>query len=107
MVAALLAEDPNTVPVAGRGLRALADRVGADRPSLAAIARADRTDAVDVDAITAPTLVLVGQDDAIAADPEVLAAAIGGGAQLRLLSGDHLSALQDPRFVSSIVDFFA
>lgn len=107
MVAALLAEDPNTVPVAGRGLRALADRVGADRPSLAAIARADRSAAVDVDAITAPTLVLVGQDDAIAADPEVLAAAIGGGAQLRMLSGDHLSALQDPRFVSSIVDFFA
>jgi pimeloyl-ACP methyl ester carboxylesterase len=106
LVTALLADDPDTVPAAGRGLRALADRVGADRPSLAAIARAGRQGVVDVDDITAVTLVLVGEDDAVASNPEVLAAAIGGGAQLRLLSGDHLTALRDPRFVSSIVDFF-
>ncbi|HEX5403326.1 MAG TPA: alpha/beta hydrolase [Pseudonocardiaceae bacterium] len=107
MVKALLAEDPNTVPVAGRGLRALVDRVGADRPSLAAIAQATRGDAIAVRDITAATLVLVGEDDTVASNPQALATAIGDGAQLKLVSGDHLGALRDPRFTSSIVEFFA
>jgi pimeloyl-ACP methyl ester carboxylesterase len=106
IVEALLAEDPSTVPPAGVGLRALADRVGADRLALAAVAKAARLRDIEVDRITAATLVLVGQDDPVATRPDVLAAAIGG-ATVRLLPGDHLGAVRDPGFAASIVDFFA
>lgn len=54
--------------------------------------------------ITAPTLVLVGDADPIAARPEVLAAAVPR-AQLRVITGDHLSAVTDPAFAPAIVEF--
>jgi pimeloyl-ACP methyl ester carboxylesterase len=54
--------------------------------------------------VGAPTLVLVGADDPIAARPEVLVAAIPR-AQLRVIAGDHLSAVTDPAFAPAIVEF--
>ncbi|HEX3792475.1 MAG TPA: alpha/beta hydrolase [Pseudonocardiaceae bacterium] len=103
--AALLADDTSTLPPAGAGVRALADRVGADRPSLAAAAGAGRSAVGSVDLIAVATLVLVGEDDQLATRPELLAEAIGG-AELRLVPGGHLSAVSETAFAKSIVDFF-
>jgi len=103
--AALLAEDPATVRLSpAAGFRQLADAIGADRVALAAVASAGRPRTIALDRITVPTLVLCGKDDLLATRPEVLAAAIPG-AVLRVVPGDHLSAVREPEFVASIVDF--
>ena len=47
---------------------------------------------------------LAGDRDPLAIRPQVLADAIPG-ATLELLSGDHMTALADPRFRQAIVDF--
>lgn len=51
-------------------------------------------------------LVAAGRDDALAARPEVLAAAIPG-ARWRLVSGDHMTALRAPAYAPAIVEFLA
>jgi pimeloyl-ACP methyl ester carboxylesterase len=55
---------------------------------------------------SAPTLILAGEDDPLAVRPEVLADAIPD-ATLEILSGNHVGAIADPRFIESIVDFLA
>ncbi|MFN8077262.1 MAG: alpha/beta hydrolase [Kineosporiaceae bacterium] len=102
---ALLADDPSTVtdPTAA-GFRAGFDATGADRRALAAQAAAVHRTPVPLDAVTAPTLVVAGRDDALAARPEVLAAAIPG-AQLLLLDGDHPGVVASPAFREALVDF--
>ncbi|WP_327010288.1 alpha/beta hydrolase [Dactylosporangium sp. NBC_01737] len=86
--------------------RLLADAVGADRAALAAQVSAAHRTPIALDRITAPTLVLVGQDDALAARPEVLAAAIPG-ARWRIVSGDHMTALRAPAYAPALVKFLA
>lgn len=105
IAAALRASDAASVhdPIAAR-FRALADFVGTDREALAACAEASFSSAIPFGQISAPTLVLVGDADPIATRPEVLAAAIPH-AQLRLITGDHLSAVTNPAFASAIVEF--
>lgn len=107
LLAALEAADPAglTDAVAGR-FRALADAVGADRVALAAHARAVHDGGVALDRITAPTLLLCGDQDPLAGRPEVLADAIPHG-KLRLLPGDHLTAVSHREFARSIVGFLA
>jgi pimeloyl-ACP methyl ester carboxylesterase len=61
---------------------------------------------IALDRISAPALVLAGDEDRLAVRPEVLADAISN-AVLRRLSGNHIEALGDPRFARSIVDFLA
>jgi pimeloyl-ACP methyl ester carboxylesterase len=51
-------------------------------------------------------LVLAGDADSLAVRPEMLAEAIPE-ATLRMVSGDHMAAIADPRFTTSIVDFLA
>jgi pimeloyl-ACP methyl ester carboxylesterase len=105
IIEALQAEDPSAVAgSAASWFRALADALGADRGALAAQARAVHRGGVDLQAITARTLVLAGDQDPLADRPEVLAGAIPG-AELRYVAGDHAGALADPLFRSSIVDF--
>jgi pimeloyl-ACP methyl ester carboxylesterase len=53
-----------------------------------------------------PTLVLAGDADPLAVRPEVLVEAMPD-ARLKILSGDHVGAIADPRFARSIVDFLA
>jgi pimeloyl-ACP methyl ester carboxylesterase len=107
LVAALEADDPATItdPEAA-GFRLFADATGGDRLALAAHARVVHATPIALDRITAPTLVLVGDADPLAARPHVLADAIPD-ARLELVSGDHLGALGDPRAAPAMVDFLA
>jgi pimeloyl-ACP methyl ester carboxylesterase len=104
---ALLAEDPSTLPPEVQGMRTFADPVGADRSSLAAQARSVHAEGIDLAAITVPALVIAGDADPLAARPEVLAAAIGGGARLRLVAGGHEVIGTSPGFRTAIVEFLA
>jgi pimeloyl-ACP methyl ester carboxylesterase len=110
IAAALRAPDAATIqdPIAAR-FRALADYIATDREAreaLAACAEASFSSAIPFAQVAAPTLVLVGDEDPIAERPEVLAAAIPH-AQLRVIAGDHLSAVTNPAFAPAIVEFLA
>jgi pimeloyl-ACP methyl ester carboxylesterase len=102
---ALRAEDPSTITdPSGRAFRAFAERSGNDLLALAAQAEAAFRDRPALDRITAPTLVLVGEDDALARKPEVLADGIAD-ARLTVVPGDHLSAVSRPEFVDALLAF--
>lgn len=107
LVAALKTPDPGTItdPIAA-SFRAFADRVGVDREAAAAQAAAIHTGPIALNKITAPTLLIDGESDPLAVQPEVLAGAIPD-ARLLLLPGDHLSVVREARFASAIVDFLA
>jgi pimeloyl-ACP methyl ester carboxylesterase len=107
VIKALSAEDPSTLrePEAAR-LRAIADALGADREALVAQARSVYRGHIALGRITAPTLVLAGDLDPLAVRPEVLADAIPN-ATLKIVSGDHVAAIADPRFSALIVEFLA
>ncbi|WP_370946396.1 alpha/beta fold hydrolase [Amycolatopsis sp. cg5] len=102
--AALLAEETHSLPPASAAFRVLADMLGADRQALAAVARAARPTQMDLTAITVPTLVVAGDQDPLAAEPERLAAAIAGARLIRV-PGDHLAAIMSPEFSGALVDF--
>ena len=105
LVAALEADDPAAVadPEAA-GFRLFADAPGADRRALAAHARAVHASPSALDRIAAPTLVVAGEADPLAARPEVLAAAVPG-ARVERVPGDRMAAAADPRFAVLIVEF--
>ena len=84
---------------------ALAAASHADRRALAAQALAFHKTPVALDAITAPTLVIAGDADPLAAHPERLAAAIPN-ARSRVVPGDHFTAVGHPDFAAEIVAFF-
>lgn len=105
---ALEADDPSTVadPTA-RGFRAFADSTGADRLALAAVQRSSQLrERPDLSRISAPTLVLVGDGDDLVGPPQPLAGAISG-ATVRIVAGDHLTAVADPAFPAAIVAFLS
>ena len=105
IIAVLLAGDPVTVAASpAMPFRALADATGADRRALAAQITAAHHTPIPLDAITAETLVLTGQDDPFAVRPEVLAAAIPR-ARVHRVPGDHLGAVRAPAFAAALVDF--
>ncbi|MET8994932.1 alpha/beta fold hydrolase [Amycolatopsis sp. Hca4] len=106
IASALLAEDPSTVPPSGVPFRLLADAVGGDRQALAAVALASREGRMNLSAIGVPTLVLAGEQDQLAAEPERLAAAIAG-ARLVRIPGDHMTAVMSPAFAEALVSFLA
>lgn len=104
---ALLAEDPASITdKRAAAFRAFADLVGGDRRALAAQASAVHQSGIPLARITAPTLVIAGANDPIAARPQVLADAIAGG-RVRIVPGDHITAVTDPAFAPAIVDFLA
>ena len=89
----------------GQGLPALfADATGADRRALAAIQRSPRAPMADATTITIPTMVIAGDADALVGSPQQLASRIPG-ATAQVVSGDHLTAVFDPRFKTAIVAF--
>ncbi|GAA0577790.1 alpha/beta hydrolase [Paractinoplanes ferrugineus] len=101
---ALLTEDPGDVPPEAAGMRAFAEMLGDDLPSLAAQARAVHRDGIDLAAITAETLVVAGDADPLAERPHVLADAITG-ARLHLVAGGHDVVGTSPQFRSAVVGF--
>jgi pimeloyl-ACP methyl ester carboxylesterase len=86
--------------------RRLADATGADRLALLAQASSIHRGGVALDRISAPTLLLAGAEDPLALRPQTLVEAIPD-ARLELLTGNHISALGDPRFAAAIVEFLA
>jgi pimeloyl-ACP methyl ester carboxylesterase len=87
-----------------RAIREYADATGADRLALAAIQRGRTEEPFELDAITVPALVIVGEDDELTGDAEVLAGALADAAFVRV-PGDHASALIEPAFIAALVDF--
>jgi pimeloyl-ACP methyl ester carboxylesterase len=107
IIEALSAEDSSTLAVPqALAFRTLADALGADRQALVAQASSIFRGEIALARITAPALVLAGESDPLAVRPEILAAAIPN-ATLRMLAGNHVEAVADPSFTSSIVDFLA
>jgi pimeloyl-ACP methyl ester carboxylesterase len=105
IAAALAADDPSTITGAvPKAFRAFADSTGADRLALAAIQRAGLAPAPDLSQVAVPVLVIAGDRDDLVGDPSVLAAAIPGARHV-VVSGDHLSAVYDPRFAAEVVAF--
>jgi len=105
IAAALEVDDPAKAKGAvARAFRAFADSTGADRLALAAIQRSRRAPVPELGAVAVPVLVIAGDGDDLIGDPAPLAAAIPG-ARLSIVSGDHLSAVFDPRFARELVAF--
>jgi pimeloyl-ACP methyl ester carboxylesterase len=105
VVAALETDDPAEITHPGAAwFRTVADTIGADRAALKAIARARNAVPFELSSIAVPTLLIAGDEDPLAARPEVLSEAIPG-ARLELLSGDHVTVFGDPRLARTIIDF--
>jgi pimeloyl-ACP methyl ester carboxylesterase len=107
IVDALAAVDPASIerPEAA-AFRMLADALDGDREALVAQARSVYRGGVALERVSAPTLILAGDEDPMAVRPAVLVEAIPN-ARLQTLAGNHVEALGDPRFARSIVDFLA
>ena len=104
---ALVAEDPSGFSQSAQDHRAFADATKADRAALAAIMRArnPHPDAAVLKEIRTPTLVICGDQDTLVGSPEELASALGNASSV-VVEGDHLSAVSDPLFAKSTVEFF-
>jgi pimeloyl-ACP methyl ester carboxylesterase len=107
IIEALGADDSATLePSPALAYRRLADALQADREALVAQASSIHRGKIALGRIVAPTLVLAGDADPLALRPKVLVAAIPD-AELRMLTGNHMQAVTDPRFASSIIEFLA
>lgn len=105
LVQVLRADDPASVadsPAAS--FRAFADAIGGDRVALAAQAASVHARPIPLDRIEAATLVLAGDDDPLAARPELLASALRA-AVVRRVPGDHMTVLREPGFATELIDF--
>jgi pimeloyl-ACP methyl ester carboxylesterase len=106
---ALLAEDPSTItnPVAA-AFRAFADlNPSNDLKALAACAMRTRQpmDPADFADVDIPVLIVDGEDDVLATNPEELAAAIPGARLVMIPGRDHLTVVPDPRFKEEVLAF--
>jgi pimeloyl-ACP methyl ester carboxylesterase len=107
LIDALSAEDPSTIATPeAQAFRQLADALDADREALIAQARSIHRGGVALERISAETLLLAGDGDPLALRPETLVDAIPR-ATLQIVSGNHMSAVADPRFALAIVAFLA
>lgn len=106
LAVALRAPDDAAVtnPMA-KAFRRFAEFTGADRLALAAQAERARREPIDVTAVTARSMVIVGDRDELAGHPEALAD--GLRAELRIVTGDHLGAVAAPDFAPAVVAFLA
>jgi pimeloyl-ACP methyl ester carboxylesterase len=102
---AMEADDPSTItdPTA-RLFRRFADAIGGDRLAYAAHARAAHQADMPLERITAPTMLVVGEADALAVRPEVLTDAIPD-AELVVVPGTHLDAVAEPAFIAAVTRF--
>ncbi|MBF6297479.1 alpha/beta hydrolase [Nocardia amamiensis] len=85
--------------------RVLADAVHADLDAMHAVATGlDDRPIEGLSEVTVPALVLAGDNDPFAAEPERLAEALPHGA-LAVVPGDHLMAVLAPAFHTALVGF--
>jgi pimeloyl-ACP methyl ester carboxylesterase len=108
MAEALLAADPETItePML-KSFRQFADEQGEDRQALAAFVQA-KNPPLDQDAMRAlpmPVLVVAGQGDAGAGDPEDLARAFPHGFGVTVVGCDHFSAIPHALTKAAVFDF--
>lgn len=90
-----------------RSFRQFADEQGEDRQALAACARA-RSGALRPDMLSGlrcPTLIVAGARDALAGDPEELAAAIPGARAAVIPACDHFSTIAHVLYKAAVFDF--
>ena len=90
-----------------RLFRAFADQTKSDRAALAACVRGSRRSLTpaEVARITQPTLVAVGERDAIAGDPSQLVALLPRAEALSIPGRDHNLAVGDKAFKAGALDF--
>ncbi|MEU6584277.1 alpha/beta fold hydrolase [Nocardia sp. NPDC046763] len=101
---AMSGDGSGAVPRA-RMFRILADALGADLEAIAVLAAGLGEAPIEsLSGITIPTLVLAGDNDPFAAEPERLAAALPN-ATCVVVPGDHLAAVANPAFAAALVDF--
>ncbi|MGQ3353663.1 MAG: alpha/beta fold hydrolase [Phreatobacter sp.] len=93
----------------GRMFRAFAMQTKSDRRALAACIRGSRNLMTRDEAasIACPVLIAVGTKDAIAGEPEPLAAIIPKGEALSIPDRDHMPAVGDKVFKAGALDFLA
>jgi len=91
----------------GRMFRAFAMQTKSDRRALAACIRGSRNlmSREDAATIRCPVLIAVGTKDAIAGEPEPLAAIIPKGEALSIPDRDHMPAVGDKVFKAGALDF--
>ncbi|RNL77949.1 alpha/beta fold hydrolase, partial [Halostreptopolyspora alba] len=105
IVDALTTTDPDSVTdYTAAAFRTLVDAIEGDHRALAAQTTAMRDSPIDLGSVTAPTLILVGDEDQLATRPEALSKAIPGAA-VQTVEGDHLGTLGDPAFVAALTEF--
>jgi len=108
MADALLAEDPATIehPML-QSFRHFADEQGEDRRALAAFveARNPPLDAEAMRGLPMPVLVVAGQRDEGAGDPEELARTFPAGHGVTLVGCDHFSAIPHALTKAAVFDF--
>jgi pimeloyl-ACP methyl ester carboxylesterase len=108
MVDAMLAEDPETIsqPML-KSFRQFADEQGEDRKALAAFVQA-KNPPLDIEALRTfpgPVLVVAGQRDEGAGDPEDLARIFPAGHGVTVNGCDHFSAIPHGLTKAAVMDF--
>lgn len=105
---AMLAADPETIshPML-RSFRHFADEQGEDRRALAAFTQAQNPplDVTAMNSSPVPVLVVAGQRDTGAGDPDGLAAAFPQGRGLTVVGCDHFSAIPHALTKAAVFDF--
>lgn len=108
MAGAMLADDPEAVahPML-RSFRHFADEQGEDRQALAAFARTENAplDPDTLRTLPMPVLVVAGQRDETAGDPEDLAQVFPHGRAVSVAGCDHFSAIPHALTKAAVFDF--
>lgn len=108
MAEAMLADDPESIKEPFlRSFRQFADEQGEDRKALAAFVRAENPP-LDIEALRTlamPVLVVAGQRDTGAGDPEDLARVFPEGRGLTVAGCDHFSAIPHALTKAGVFDF--
>lgn len=103
--AALSADDPDDITDPQmREFRNEIDESDNDRPALAAHLRVFHHSPFDFAQITAPTLVIAGEDDMLSPEPSQLAKALPRG-QAMTVPGDHAGAKTTEAFIDAVTAF--
>jgi len=108
MAEAMLADDPETIePPMLKSFRQFADEQGEDRKALAAFVQA-RNPPLDQDAMRSlpmPVLVVAGERDVGAGDPDDLARVFPHGHGVTVIGCDHFSAIPHALTKAAVLDF--